>query len=114
MAGVFDFTIFKDEDFDRTLTWSQSSTPVSQGGTPVPLTGYTASLTLASTAGFITTTPGANGRIDLGGSAGTVRLYIPAAKSAQFAGTSVTYRLFMINTVAESSVLLAGNFKVQL
>lgn len=114
MAGTYNFTIFNGEDFDRTLTWSRSSTPVSQGGTPVDLTDYTASLTLGATEDFITTTTSANGLITLGGPAGTIRLYIPTAANTQFTGTVVTYRLFMINSAPEPRCLMAGNFKVNM
>jgi hypothetical protein len=113
MAGTFDFTMFNGEDFDRTLTWSSSSTPVSKGGTPVDLTNYTSSLTLNETDNFITTTASSNGQISLGGDLGTVRLYIPALVAATFVNTSVTYRLFVTNSSNETSCVLAGNFRVK-
>lgn len=114
MAGTFDFSIYNGEDFDKTMTWSTSSTPVSQGGIPVNLSSYLgAALTLGTVEDFITTTSGANGLITLGGSAGTVRVFIPAAIATQFTGTSITYRLFLTNSASETTCLLAGNFRVK-
>lgn len=111
MAGTFDFVLYDGEDFDRTLTWSTSNVPVSQGGTPVDLTNYTASLTLGTETGFITTTSTANGVINLGGVTGTIELYIPEAIAAQFVRTNVIYRLFLTST--ETRCLLAGLFGVR-
>src|ERR1700722_3917144 len=110
MSGTYSFNMYNGEDFDRTLTWSTSIITVSLGDTPVNLTGYTASLTLGSVQNFITTTSSANGLTTLGGTAGTIRLFIPAFICAQFSGTSISYRLFTANSSPETSCLLAGSF----
>jgi hypothetical protein len=112
MAGEYSFSLFDGEDFDRVLTWSASAIPVSQGGTPVNLTGYTASLSVGTQAGFITTVSSANGLITLGGALGTVRIYIPASVSAAFVNTAPYYRLFVTVPSGDTSCLLAGTFQV--
>lgn len=113
MAGAFTFRVVIHEDFDRVLTWSTSSTPVSQGGTPVDLTGFTAFMSVGAAENFITTTSGPNGLITLGGTAGTLRLQIPAAVLSTFAVGGTDYRLFVTNAVPETACLLSGTIQVR-
>jgi hypothetical protein len=113
MAGKYNFSMFNGETFDKPLTWSQNSTPVSQGGPPVDLSGYTATMSIGDVTDFITTTSSANGVITLGGAAGTIRLFIPASVVAQFINTAPFYRLFMIPPNNEPGCLLEGTYQVQ-
>lgn len=113
MAGTYNFSIFAGEDFDRVLTWSASAIPVSQGGTPVDLTDYSASVSINGVLGFITDDTSANGQVQLGGVDGTVRMYIPAAIAAQFINSAPLFRLFVTSPSGETSCLLDGTFQVQ-
>lgn len=112
MAGEYNFQMYNNEDFDRVLTWSQSSIPVSQGGRPVDLTDYTAFMSIGTTEQFITTTISDNGQITLGGDLGTIRMVIPAGIAGQFVNSAPLYRLFMVAESGESMCLMAGAFQV--
>jgi hypothetical protein len=113
MAGSYNFAIFSGEDFDRVLTWSASAVPVSQGGTPVDLTDYSASMSINGVIDFVTDDSSSNGQIQLGGADGTVRMYIPAAIAAQFINSAPLFRLFVTASSGETSCLLDGTFQVQ-
>lgn len=113
MAGTYDFSMYMGEDFDKVLTWSQSNIPVSQGGTPVDLTDYDASMSIGTQVGFITDNASDNGLISLGGVDGTVRAYIPAGVAAQFVNSAPFFRLFVTAPSGETTCLLAGTFQVQ-
>lgn len=78
-AGTWNILIEQGATFDTTLTWKD------EAGTPVNLTGYTARMQIRPEVGSSTVTldlTTANGRIALGGAAGTIRLTIDAATTA--------------------------------
>lgn len=111
MAGSYTFYALIGEDFDRTLTWLTAR--LVDGGTPIPLTGFTASMTVGIEDNFITTTSSANGAITLGGSAGTIRLQIPKDVLATLPVGGTTYKLFLTNTEPETSGLLTGTIQMR-
>lgn len=113
MAGTFNFVVENGEDFDRVLTWgTDPNNPPSKGGPKVNLTNFTAALSVNGMTNFITTSPGANGQITLGGVDGTIRIYIPASVWNQFADTIVSFKLFVTAQNGSPSCPLKGNFTV--
>lgn len=81
-AGTYDIVADQGATFQRTLTWSNSA------GTPVNLTGYSARMQIRRSFGgelFLSLTT-QNGRITLGGAAGTVFLNCAAADMGFEAG----------------------------
>jgi len=90
----YDMTIKQGATFTRVITWYQSD-----GTTPNDLTGYTAKMHLKrkytdETEEFALTTE--NGRITLGGTAGTVTLSIPATNTDDLNG-KYRYELKLIS-----------------
>lgn len=93
--GRYDFTMYQGASFDRTFTWQ-----VGDPATAVNLTGYTGRMQVrASTAAPTTiielTT--SNGRMSLGGSAGTVAITVTAADTAALAPGQYVYDLELVN-----------------
>lgn len=108
MAGSYTFYAIIGEDFDRTLTWLTKV-----GGSPINLTSYTASLSVGIEEDFITTTTSANGLITLGGSAGTIELYIPNPVLATLGVGQAPYELFLTNSVPRTGCLLEGTINLR-
>jgi hypothetical protein len=100
MPGLQDFSVYTGEDFDQTLTWTDNS------GNPVNLTGYSASMTMSTT--------GIAPVITLGGTLGTIRIQIAHSVISAASPFSVSYRLFLVNTVPETECLFAGTFRTLL
>lgn len=93
--GRYDMTIFQGASFDRILTWRVGTPAVA-----VNLTGYTARMQLRSTPSA-TSAPleltTANGRIALGGAAGTITLTLTAAQTAGIPAGQYAYDLELVN-----------------
>ena len=78
-AGIYNVTLEQGATFTRTITYNTSA------GSPVDLTGYTAEMDLRPSYSSSTTVLSlstANGRIALGGVAGTITLTVTAADMA--------------------------------
>jgi len=91
-AGTWNPTIEQGADWTVELTWADD-------GTPIDLTGYTARMSLRHSARdtvsiHLDTT---NGRISLGGAAGTITLSLTAAETAEIPAHNHPYDLEVVN-----------------
>ena len=90
----YDMTIYQGADFERVLTWSLGEPSVL-----VDLSGYSARMQLRTYIGDgdvvmeLTTT---NGRISLGGAAGTINIDLTAAETATLPANQYAYDLEVI------------------
>ena len=105
-AGVYNILADQGATFTRTITWTNTA------GSPVNLTGYTARMSLRvtytdSTVALSLTTE--NGRITLGGVAGTITLNVDATTMAALSAKSYVYDLELVNG-ANVTRLLQGSF----
>jgi hypothetical protein len=104
--GSYNFTLYQGADWDRTFT-------VTQGGTALNLTGYTAAMQVReaadSTATLLSLTSGSG--ITLGGTAGSVAVVITSAQSSAMASGSYAYDLELISG-AQVTRLLQGAVNV--
>lgn len=104
--GRYDMTVYQGATFNRVFTW-QVGTPAAN----VNLTGYTARMQLRSNPAAttsvleLTTT---NGRISLGGSAGTVTLALTPTETAALPADQYAYDLELIAGNGEVTRLLEG------
>jgi len=108
-AGTYHFSMEQGSTFNRSITYKDSN------GSPIDLSGYTARMQLRRNiddASAIIELTTSNGRISLGGSAGTVALTIAAADTAALAPIEGVYDLELVtgDTVEK---LLAGTFTIQ-
>lgn len=105
--GYFDFTCWQGADFDQTFT-------VSQNGSAINWTGYTAALQVReaadSSATLLSLTSGSG--ITLGGTAGTVLVAITNAQSAAVPAGSYAYDLELTSSGTQITRLLQGAFNV--
>jgi hypothetical protein len=105
--GTYNITAYQGADWDRTFT-------ITQSGTALNLTGYTASMQVReaadSTAYLLSLTSGTG--ITLGGTAGTVVVAITAAQSSAIPAGSYAYDLELIATAGSVTRLLQGAFNV--
>jgi hypothetical protein len=104
--GRYDMTVYQGATFDRVLTWKVGSPAVA-----VNLTGYTARMQLrtshaASTSVLDLNT--SNGRITLGGAAGTITLGIPAVETAALPANQYAYDLELVAGNGQVTRLLEG------
>lgn len=103
-AGIYNITIEQGATFDRIFTVTLPN------GSPANYTGYTARMQirrdLDDDAVALELTD-ANGRIELGGTLGTVRLLISAADTATLTRNGV-YDLELIDSGGEVDRLLKG------
>lgn len=90
-AATYDTTIEQGATWTRTITWQTGSTP-----SPVNLTGYTARMSLKGPSLPVFSLTTENGRITLGGSAGTVTLLISAADTAGMSPVDYKYDLELV------------------
>lgn len=109
-AGVYDIVVEQGAVFNRVLTWRDATNAL------VNLTGYTARMSVrqsydSTTNIFEMTT--ANGRITLGGAAGTITMYISASDTDDIPYKRFVYDLKLIPTVATNAVrVIQGTFEV--
>ena len=104
--GRYDMTIWQGATFQRVFTW-RVGTPAAN----VNLTGYTARMQLrissdAATPALEATTE--NGRITLGGAAGTVTLDLPATVTAALPANQYAYDLELVSGSGQVTRLLEG------
>jgi hypothetical protein len=102
--GSLDFLIPKGSTFSRTLTWKVS-------GSPVNLTDYTARMQARTSAASSTTvldmTTG-NGKITLGGTAGTITLSLSASETAAITQSTLAYDLELVSVGGVVTRLVEG------
>lgn len=102
--GSLDFLMPKGSTFSRTLTWKIS-------GNPVNLTDYTARMQartshISGTVVLDMTT--ANGKITLGGTAGTITLSLTASETAAITAQSLSYDLELVSVGGVVTRLVEG------
>ena len=101
-VGQADIEINQGATFDVTLTYKDSA------GAAIDLTGYTARMhfrTKKSDASSLFELDTTNGRITLGGAAGTIRLLIDAVDTAAFSWAKALYDLELVNGSVVSRIL---------
>ena len=105
--GVYNLTVYAGADFDQTFT-------ITQGGTALNLTGYSASMQVReaadATATLLSLTSGTG--ITLGGTAGTVAVVITSAQSSALSAGSYAYDLELVSGSSIVTRLLQGGFSV--
>lgn len=110
ISGTYNITCDQGATFKRTITWTN------QAKTPYNLTGYTARMQVRSNVTSNTVvlelTTG-NGRITLGGAAGTVDLLVSAANTASLTSGLYVYDLELVSGGGEVTRLIEGNFNVR-
>jgi len=109
IAGLYNITCQQGATLQRQLTWTNPAKD------PYNLTGYTARMQVranTSSSTVITELTTENGRISLGGVAGTVNLNIPAANTALLTPGQYVYDLELVSGGGVVTRLLEGNFKV--
>ena len=102
--GSLDFLMPKGSTFSRTLTWKVS-------GSAVNLTNYTARMQartshISGTAVLTLTTE--NGKITLGGAAGTITLRLTATETAAITQQSLAYDLELVSAGGVVTRLVEG------
>lgn len=105
--GLYDITCFQGADYDQSFT-------VTQGGTALNWSGYSARMQVReaadATATLLSLTNGSG--ITLGGTAGTIDLVITNAQSAAVVSGSYAYDLELISGSTAVTRLLQGSFNV--
>jgi hypothetical protein len=117
-SGRYDISVDQGSTFRKTITWKDSSNTV------VNLTGYTARMqvrpTYSSASATVSLTT-ANGGVVLGGTSGTIQLYIsatataaiPTASPSQFSDAFIgVYDLELVSPSGDVTRLLNGDFVV--
>ena len=107
-AGIYNIPAEQGATFTRVLTWRDENDAL------IDLTAYTARMQVradyASTTTVLSLTT-ENGKITLGGAAGTITLLVSAADMAAVSGASFVYDLELVNG-ATVTRLVQGNFAV--
>lgn len=106
-AGTLHITIEQGATFNPVLTWKD------QAGALIDLTGYTARMQVRPTVDD-TGTPlldldTTNGKIVLGGTAGTITFAVPAVDTAALVFDEAVYDLELIDGAGEVTRLLKGD-----
>jgi len=105
-AGTYNIIADQGATFARSLVYKDST------GTPVNLTGYTAKMQVRPIPGstdLVLELSTSNGRITLGGSAGTVTLSVPAA-NMNFSAGEYAYDLELTSGAGAVTRLVMGAF----
>lgn len=108
-AAVYDLFIEQGATFVKTITWKDSA------GDPVNLTGYTARMQFRSSVNSSTvlaTATTENGRITLGGAAGTIDIEFDEAYTTSFQFVSAVYDLELESATGFVTRLLEGGVEV--
>lgn len=90
-VGRYDGQIPQGATWSKTITWKTGEPPA-----PVNLTGYTARMDLKSIGQATVSLTTENGRITLGGAAGTITLLLSAATTAAIGSATYAYDLELI------------------
>ena len=106
--GLFDITAYQGADFDQQFM-------VSQGGTALNWTGFTARMQVReaadSTATLLNLNTDGSG-IVLGGTAGTITVVVTSTQSAAIPSGSFAYDLELVSSGNQVTRLLQGSFNV--
>ena len=106
--GAFDITAFQGADYDQSFT-------VTQGGTALNWTGFTARMQVReaadATATLVSLSTDGSG-IVLGGTAGTIAVTITSTQSAAIPAGSFAYDLELVSSGNQVTRLLQGAFTV--
>jgi hypothetical protein len=105
--GDYDITAYQGADYDQSFT-------VSQGGTALNWTGYTAKMQVreaADSTAYLLSLANGSG-ITLGGTAGTILVNISNAQSAAISAGSYAYDLELISGSSAVTRILQGAFNV--
>lgn len=104
IPGNYDFTIYQGSSFSKVITWRDGANNV------MNLTGYTARMQIRQrlTGDILIELTTANGRISLGGTAGTITLEISAADTSAITLDGV-YDLELVSGSGIVSRLLQGS-----
>ncbi|GII83305.1 hypothetical protein Ssi03_12950 [Sphaerisporangium siamense] len=107
MAGTYRFKMDQGSTVRRPLRWLRN-------GEPMDLTGATARMEIRTAAGgaLLHRLDTTNGGITLGGTAGTILIYIPAAVSSAWTVLQGVYDLEVVFPNEDVTRLLQGNFSV--
>lgn len=98
-----DINVYIAGTFDETLTLYQDSAKT----LPLNLTGYVAQLTTDSGLDLNTT----NGRLVLGGAAGTIRISMPTSQTSTFTGGVTHYRLKITDVAGAVTFPVIGTMR---
>jgi hypothetical protein len=107
-AGITNFTINANADFQQELIWTDSN------GNPIDLTSYTAKMEVANntnsnrTIYHILSSSGMNPEITFNASLGIINLLIPASITQTFAFTSGVFDLLLTAPGGQVTRLLQG------
>jgi len=109
MAATYNITIERGETWSRILTWTD------ENGTPVNLTGCSAKMQARKVVGgaIIIELSTTNGRISLGGIAGTITLTIADEDTATFPIDSARYDLLITFPSGTSEKILRGAMEIE-
>jgi len=110
--GNWNFTIYQGGTFRYVITWKD------ENNTPINLTGYSAQMQARTSAASATTLldiSTASGGITLGGSAGTITLFLSAAATAALKEGVGVYdlRLTAPGGNPDNDFIIQGNLVVQ-
>ena len=105
--GDYDITAYQGADYDQSFT-------VSQGGTALNWTGYTAKMQVreaADSTAYLLSLANGSG-ITLGGTAGTILVNISNAQSSAISAGSYAYDLELISGSSAITRILQGAFNM--
>lgn len=97
--------------FEQGATFTQNFQWVDENGTPIDLTGYSARMQVRDTVdspAFHIELTDANGRIALGGTAGTIQLTIAATDTAALTFEDAVYDLELVNGATVTRLVYGG------
>lgn len=109
LAGLYDITADQGATFSRVFTWKDSD------GTPVSLVGWTGRMqvrTRTPVTSIVLELTTSNGRMTLGGAAGTVTLTVAASDMANVSGGGYMYDLELVNGSTVERLVM-GSFTVR-
>lgn len=109
MAAVYNITIERGETWSRLLTWTD------ENDTLINLTGCTAKMQIRKVVGgaLVLELSTTNGRITLGGSAGTIALTVTDEDTATFPIDSARYDLVITFPSGASEKILRGSIGIE-
>jgi hypothetical protein len=110
IAGTYNMTCNQGATLQRTITWTDPAK------NEINLTGYTARMHVRTAANANTTIlelTTENGRITLGGTAGTVTLNVAANTTANLTAGLYVYDLEVVSGGGVVTRLIEGNFNVK-
>lgn len=102
LPGSWNVSVYRGATFNLNLTWTDGN------NAPVNLTGYTADMVIAQGQNRLIELSTSNGRIALGGTAGTINLNISATDTAQLPQCNASYDLLLRSGGGVVYPLLAG------